>query len=52
MSNKVYCLFEVTRNDADMLVDIFYDRTIPDKIAAENPAGAMDGYWVQEWEIK
>lgn len=52
MNNKVYVLFEVTRHDGDMLVDIFWDREIPDKIAAENPAAAMSGYWVQEWEIK
>ena len=49
---KVYCLFEVTRHDGDMLVDIFWDRTVPDAIAAENPAAGMDGYYVMEWEIK
>ena len=49
---KVYCLFEVTRYDGDILVDIFWDRSIPDAIAAKNPAGAMDGLYVQEWKIR
>ena len=52
LDNKVYVLFEVTRHDGDQMIDIFWDRTIPDRIAAENPAAAMDGYYVQEWEIK
>lgn len=48
---RVYCLFEITRHE-DILVAIYSDRSIPDKIAAENPMGAMDGYYVSEWEVK
>lgn len=49
---KVYCLFEVTRHDGDILREIYNDKSVPERIAKHDPAGAMDGYYVLEWDVK
>ena len=50
--SRVYGLFEVTRHDGDNLVDIYFDREFPDMVAKNNPASAMDGFYVKELWIK
>lgn len=51
-NSNVYILFEVMRDGEEQLVDLYWDRAEPDRIAAEHPTGIYGGYYVAEWKIK